>query len=270
MNHHNVESHLLRRRARTSGSLAARAYDWQEAARLERYERETANLFAMHVTCSELDRQRLMRIAPNIRCCVVPNGVDVEYFESKPRPAPDPTFAFVGTLGWGPNREAAEILCRELWPAVVAEWPHARMYLVGANPPRCARELAARDRRFVVTGFADDVRPYMAESSFFLCPIKEGGGTKLKILNAMAMGKVVIADPVACEGINVTSGSEVVLAASANDYVHAVRALLGDPERYAQVVKAARRRVEMEYAYDVIGRDLDRLYRAAHESFASR
>lgn len=266
MNHHNIESHLLHRRARKTGSVLARAYYRQEAARLETYERKTAGRFRLHVVCSELDRQRLLEVSPGLRCCVVPNGVDVGYFEKRPGKPPSPTFTFIGTLGWGPNRDAVESLVAELWPAIVSEWPHAKMYVVGSNPPRSATDLAGRDERFVVTGFADDVRPYMRESSFFLCPIRDGGGTKLKILNAMAMGMVVLADPIAYEGIEVSPGSDAVLAEAPDDYVRAVREMLADPARYADVADAAHRLIETRYAYEVIGRDLDRRYRSVVEA----
>jgi glycosyltransferase involved in cell wall biosynthesis len=269
MNHHNIESQLLDRRARSSGSFARRAYDWQEAVRLRRYERRTAGRFALHVTCSELDRQRFLTIAPDANCCVVPNGVDIEYFAPRPRSVPEPTFVFCGTLGWGPNRLAAERIAKEIWPALAHEWPQSRLFLVGAQPPEIARALAARDERFVVTGFVDDVRPYIAAASFFLCPIREGGGTKLKILNAMSMAAVVVADRVACEGIRAEPEREVLLAASAPDYVAAVRRLLADPARHRQIGAAAHRRVATEYSYEVIGRDMDLKYRAVRAAFAT-
>lgn len=270
MNHHNIESHLLLRRARSSGSLARRAYDWQEATRLRRFERRSAGEFALHVTCSDLDRQRLLEIAPGTDCHVVPNGVDIEYFSARPRATPDPSFVFVGTLGWGPNRLAAETIARELWPALAREWPEARMSLVGSHPPEACRDLAARDRRVVATGFVDDVRPYIADASFFICPIREGGGTKLKILNAMSMGAVVIADPIACEGIHAVPERELVFASSTEDYVAAVRRLLAHPPSFAQIAAGARRRIEAEYSYEVIGRDMDARYRSVRAAFEAR
>lgn len=270
MNHHNIESHLLHRRARGDGPFVARAYDWQEAIRLERYERQTADRFQSHVTCSELDKERLLRIAPAARCCVIPNGVDLEYFEPRLSSAPEPTFSFVGTLGWGPNRDAADTIATRLWPALAREWPQAKMYLVGANPPPSARAVAARDPRFVVTGFTDDVRPHLAATSFFVCPITEGGGTKLKILNAMALGKVVIAHPIACEGIDVVPGNNALLASSVDDYIRETRALLADTPRYLRIARAARELIETRYAYAVIGREMDREYRAVHATFGSQ
>jgi glycosyltransferase involved in cell wall biosynthesis len=135
------------------------------------------------------------------------------------------------------------------------------MVLVGSQPPAAARDLAARDARFTVTGFVEDVRSHIAGASFFVCPIREGGGTKLKILNAMSMAAVVIADPIACEGIHAEPGRELLLASSPAEYVAAARRLIENPPLHREIGRAARARVAAEYSYEVIGRDLDRRYR---------
>jgi glycosyltransferase involved in cell wall biosynthesis len=270
MNHHNIESHLLERRAAKTRSWLARTYLRQEATRLRGYEQDTAQAFTLHVTCSELDADRLRSIRADAPVVVVPNGVDLGYFtRAAPVTAPRPAFAFVGTLGWGPNRDAAEMLARSVWPALAAEWPTATMDLVGSRPPPVASALARTDPRFTVTGFVDDERPYLAGASFFLCPIKDGGGTKLKILNAMAMGSVVIADPIACEGIDATPGVELMTAATTADYVAAARALLSEPERYLAMAAAARKRIEQKYSYAAIGLALKTCYESVVESFRS-
>lgn len=263
MNHHNIESHLLLRRAKKSRSPAARAYFRHEGNRLQAYECRTAGQFDLHVTCSDLDAERLAEVRPGIDCRVIPNGVDTEYFVAQPHAVPAPTFCFVGSLGWGPNREAAEILATELWPHLARSWPDATLTLVGSKPPDVAVALARRDARFRVTGYVDDVRPHIAESSFFICPIRDGGGTKLKVLNAMGMAAVVIADPIACEGIGVTEGRDVLFASTPEQYVGAVRSMLEAPSAYRTMAESAHALIEREYSYEVIGERLDRYYTAA-------
>jgi glycosyltransferase involved in cell wall biosynthesis len=129
--------------------------------------------------------------------------------------------------------------------------------------------VARTDPRFTVTGFVDDESPHLTRASFFLCPIKDGGGTKLKILNAMAMGSVVIADPVACEGIDATPGVELMTAATAHEYVAAARALLCEPERYFAMAAAARKCIEQKYSYSAIGLALKTCYESVVESFSA-
>jgi len=128
----------------------------------------------------------------------------------------------------------------------------------------------AADLPFVVTGFAEDVRPHMADSSFFVCPIRDGGGTKLKILNAMAMETVVIADPVALEGIDVEPGTNVIVARSPDEYTRAVRTLLSDPAAYRRMAAAARQLVATRYAYEIIGQELEQKYRSVHAAHPKR
>ena len=268
MNHHNVESHLLFRRAEKTHSIPRKLYFRQEARRLQEFERQTASDYQLHVTCSDLDRQRLAASAPDAKSCVIPNGVDIAFFDRQVPAEPQPVFSFAGTLGWGPNREAAETIVSSLWPAISSKWPEARMVLIGSNPPQSALNLARRDKRFVVTGFVDDVRPHLAQSSFFLCPIRDGGGTKLKILNAMAMGKVVIADPIAVEGISVSSGQHAFLASTPTEYVDTAARLIDNRDTFLKVAGAARALIEQQYSYEVIGKELDIRYQQAKDDFA--
>jgi glycosyltransferase involved in cell wall biosynthesis len=154
-----------------------------------------------------------------------------------------------------------------LWPLLTREWPTLTMDIVGANAPAAAVELSRRDPRFKVHGFVDDVRPIMARATAFVCPIDDGGGTKLKVLDAMAMGKVMVANPIACEGIEVTEGTNVLFARTPEEYIEQLRGILFDGERRRQMGNAARKMVEDRYSYTAIGRRLAELYaRHAGES----
>src|SRR5690606_22417882 len=125
--------------------------------------------------------------------------------------------------------------------------PGLEVDVIGAQPPPALRALAAADPRFHVHGFVDDVRPAMARAAVYVCPIRDGGGTKLKILDALAMGMAIVAHPVACEGIDVTPGRDVLLAEDAAGFADAIRALLRDPARRRALGAAARRLAETRY-----------------------
>lgn len=261
LDHHNIESHLLLRRASRSADPLRRAYFWQEGKRLESWEKRWCPRFAQNIACSDLDAERLAALCPGSALSVIPNPVDVEYFRPDPARREDPwRLVFVGTLSWDPNRDAVELIARELWPRLRAEFPQLQMDVVGAHPPESILELSRRDPSFRVHGFVDDIRPIVDAAAVYLCPIRDGGGTKLKILDACAMQKAVVADPIACEGIAVTDGRDVRFAQTPEEYVAQVRRLLADPALRAAQGAAARALMEQRYSTESIGRQLSDLF----------
>lgn len=261
LGHHNIESHLLLRRAESERNPLKKLYFWQEGRRVQRYEARVAQIFKAHVTCSDLDCERLRAIAPGANAIAIPNGVDVEYFRSAAASnANPPSLIFVGSLNWYPNVDAVLFLLNEVWPAVKAAVPDLRLDIVGSAPPRAVLEAAAQLDHVTVHGFVNDVRPLMDKATLYVCPIRDGGGTKLKLLDAFAMQKCVIAHPVACEGIDVTPGRDVELADSAGAFVEAIRRLLADPAGRGRRGQAARQLVVARYSFAEIGRRLCGLF----------
>jgi glycosyltransferase involved in cell wall biosynthesis len=263
LDHHNVESHLLLRRASRSANPVRRAYFWQEGKRVESWEKRWCERFSRNITCSDLDARRLRELCPGADFAVVPNPTDVEFFRPDPARREDPQrLVFVGTLSWDPNRDAVEFIVRELWPRLRALLPGIEMDVVGAHPPEAALALSRRDPAFRVHGFVGDFRPIVDAAAVYLCPIRDGGGTKLKILDAFAMQKAVVADAIACEGIAVTDGRDVALARTPDEYVAQIRQLLADPSRRAALGEAARALVEQRYSAASVGRQLSDLFEA--------
>ena len=256
LDHHNIESHMLWRRADNESSPVPRWYYRREAAKLEACERRHCPAFALNITCSDLDTERLRQIAPGARVETVPNGVDVDFFRPGDRRQVADRLIFVGTLNWYPNVEAVRYIAREIWPGLKQRLPGATIDIIGANPPQELLDLAARDRSFRVHGFVDDLHPFMDEAAVYVCPIMDGGGTKLKVLDALAMAKAVVAHPIACEGIAVTDGLDVRLAETPAAFIDTICALCGDEAARLSLGRAARRLAESRYAYDAIGRQL--------------
>jgi len=260
LDHHNIKSHMLLRRAENENNLLKKWYFHQEGQRLERVEKQVCPKFSLNITCSEIDAQRLRDIAPGSRVTEIPNGVDISYFKRNCPQTDKPALIFVGTLSWYPNIEAVLFIAEALWPALKKKIPEVVFHIVGANPPDALLSLAGADRNFKVHGFVDDVREYMQESAVYVCPITDGGGTKLKILDALAMEMPIVAHPIACEGIQVTAGENVIFAESVQAYVEAISGLLGNPEQRREMGKQARKLIENTYAYSQIGRGLSEQY----------
>ncbi|HEY6927053.1 MAG TPA: glycosyltransferase [Steroidobacteraceae bacterium] len=264
LGHHNIESHMLLRRADNERNPLKRLYFWQEGRRVQRYEARTAGLFEAHVACSELDCERLRKIAPAAKAVAIPNGVDIEYFRSIAAAiSSPPSIIFVGSLNWYPNVAAVLFLLKEIWPAVKAAVPDLRLDIVGSAPPQAVLGAAAALEHVTVHGFVNDVRPLMNAATLYVCPIRDGGGTKLKLLDAFAMCKCVIAHPIACEGIDVTPGRDVEFADSAGAFVEAIRRMLADPAERARRGQAARQLVVERYSFAEIGRRLCEVFESA-------
>jgi glycosyltransferase involved in cell wall biosynthesis len=267
LTHHNIESHMMLRRADNAGNSLARAYFREEGRRLQELERQVAPRFAAHITCSDLDRQRLQEIVPAANTVVVPNGVDCDYFASEGRPVRPGSLVFVGTMNWYPNVQAMVYFLREIWPGLKARVPAVTLDIAGSNPPESLVQMARSLPDVTVHGYLPDVRPLIDSAAIFVCPIRDGGGTKLKILDAFAMKKCVVAHPIACEGIEVTAGKDVVLASTPAEFILEIESLLGDAQRRSALAGAARSLVETRYSYREIGaRFNETLEQAAREA----
>jgi polysaccharide biosynthesis protein PslH len=260
LGHHNIESHMLFRRGENERNFLKRMYYHLEGARVRRYESRVAGDFDLHITCSDLDCARLRAVAPSAHVVAVPNGVDAEYFRPIDCHSKVPSLIFVGSLNWYPNVDAVLFLLREVWPIAKARQPHLRLDIVGSAPPQSVSSLAAGLKDVRVHGFVDDVRPLMDAATLYVCPIRDGGGTKLKLLDAFAMEKCVIAHPIACEGIDVTPGVNVQLAESAENFADAIDRLVSDSAARLNMGHAARSLVLKQYAFSQIGRQLCDLF----------
>jgi len=265
LDHHNIESHMLLRRSENESNLLKKWYYYQEGKRLQKFEKKFCPLFALNITCSKMDKDRLRTIAPASNIEEIPNGVDIEFVKPSGVVQQEKSLIFIGRLNWYPNVEAVRFIAHDLWPYLKDTMPEICFDIIGANPPEFLSELAEKDKNFRVHGFVDDMRPFLEKASIYICPIRDGGGTKLKILDAFAMGKAVVAHPIACEGINTIDGVNVVYANDIGTYVEKIIKLINNADYREQLGKAARQLVEQEYSFVNIGEKLSNLYRLMYK-----
>ncbi len=256
LDHHNIESHMLFRRAENETNPLKKAYFWQEGKRIEQAEQKYCPQFDINITCSDIDTQRLKEISPESKVTTIPNGVDTDFFSTRQAPELPNSLIFVGTLSWYPNAEAVLFIAEQLWETLSNQIPDITIDIIGANPPKALLAAAEKFKNFNVHGFVDDIRPYIDRASLYVCPISDGGGTKLKILDAFAMSKAVVAHPIACEGIDVTPDKNVAYASTVEEYVQQIKSLLKNPEQRQQLGTNARKLVEDKYSYASIGKTL--------------
>jgi glycosyltransferase involved in cell wall biosynthesis len=239
---HNVESALVASYASARRGAPA-ALLRVEAAALRRMERRTIGEFDHVVVVSERERARLTAGARSVLVC--PNGREPAVVLPD---APDATVAFVATMGWAPNVDAAVWLGREIWPEVLARVPHAQLLLVGKDPAPAVRALAGENVE--VTGTVADVTPYLARARVVVAPLRAGGGTRLKILEALDLGRPVVATSVGCEGMEDLAGRGVVVADTVAALAEAIAGLLLDPDRASSLGRSGHDAVAAGHTWD--------------------
>jgi glycosyltransferase involved in cell wall biosynthesis len=253
---------MLFRRAENSRNPLARFYFWQEAHRLRRFETRISTQFAAHIVCSDLDRERLREVMTTARVHTIPNGVDDAYFMPLGTAERQNSLVFVGSMNWYPNVDAVLFLLQEIWPRVIRAFPSACLDIVGANAPESVKRAAKAHSGVTVHGYVEDIRPLVDSAALYVCPIRDGGGTKLKVLDALAMAKCIVAHPIACEGIAVTPGRDIVYATTAEEFADSIRRLFRDPAERSRIGAAARTLAVERYSFASIGAALSDLLEA--------
>lgn len=258
---HNVEYILLERRAKTQRG-AAKAFWAAQAARLKRFEAAAVRAATRTIAVSDVDAEILRGLVPGAEVRVVPNGVDGAFFQPGDEPDDSDNLVFVGAMTHYPNVDSVKHFVEDIWPRVRAARPAARLTVVGAHPPAAIRGYNGRDG-VEVAGQVPDIRPYVQKAAVYVVPLRVGGGTRLKILDAMAMGKAIVSTPVGCEGLEVSDGENIAVAASPEDFAHRTLALMDDAAARAAMGQAARRTVLDRYGWSRLGDLQEAVYQEA-------
>jgi sugar transferase (PEP-CTERM/EpsH1 system associated) len=269
---HNVESEIWRRHAETRTNPLMRVLYRQQYRRMLRFERRSVARFDRVLAVSDADRDTFARLFPGAihrRVHVIPTGVDASFFTPSGLPSrpDDRSIVFTGSMDWLPNEDAMLFFCREVLPLVRAAEPGATLSIVGRAPTPAVQRLAA-EHGVHVTGRVDDVRPYLEDATVFAVPLRIGGGTRLKIFEAMAMGKAVVSTTVGAEGLDVEPGVHVMLADDPQSFADAVVALFRDVERRRQLEQAGRALVIERYDWSAVAVALEHALAAAADQLA--
>jgi polysaccharide biosynthesis protein PslH len=253
---HNVEYRIWQRLARTESRAVVRRLLEIEWRKMGRYEAAACHRASRTVVVSETDRALLGELAPGARIEAVPTGVDTTYFAPNGTPEGRFDVVFTGPMDWYPNEDAMVYFMEKILPVVRRELPEARATVVGRNPGDPLRQMAAR-AGVRVTGTVGDVRPFVERAAVYVVPLRVGGGTRLKIFEALAMGKAVVATSVGVEGLPLVPGRDYILADEPDDFARAVVDLVRDPERRRALGRQGRRLVEERYSWPQIARTFE-------------
>jgi polysaccharide biosynthesis protein PslH len=268
LDEHNVEYKILERCEEVEKSPVKRHAYHDQAVKMWTFEADMAQKFQCVFACSEDDRVLLNRITSGmIPIHVIPNGVDTEFFQpSKPKTGMEDALVFTGSMDWLPNDDGITYFCQEILPLVWQSKSDVKLYVVGKNPSAAVRELAEKDKRVIITGRVDDVRPYIERSKVFIVPLRIGGGTRLKILEAMSMEKAVVSTTIGAEGIKHTKDVNIALADSPPQFAQAILDLIAQPRKIEAMGAEGRKLVCKQYDWNVVGEKLNAIYeKAIHE-----
>lgn len=265
LNHHDLESYKIELRARKERNPLLRWYFRLESAKLAAAERKWCPRFMVNVVVSEDEGAMLSRACPDLRVRVVANGVDTKYFTPRPDPGTK-ILIFCGSLDMHPNQEAMEYFLKRIWPRIVLHSPHTQLYVVGRKPPEWLKQEEKTDSRIRVTGFVDDVRPYFQKAALCVCPILTGGGTRLKILDSLAMGVPVVATKFAASGLSLEHDKHLLLADTEEQFANHIRRLLDDASLRLRLANEGAKRVNQIYSWTVVGQTLLETYDLARHN----
>jgi glycosyltransferase involved in cell wall biosynthesis len=240
--------------SRGPAMVARRALDY---VKFHRYQRAVLPHVSVCNMVSQADRLSIQESVPGLEVSVISNGVDSEYFRSRGAAKQPRSMVFEGSMDFPPNADAARYFCREILPLVVAAEPRASLTLVGKAPGPEVRGLSGE--RVRVTGFVDDVRPYLDRAEVFVSPLISGSGIKNKVLQAWAMELPVVATPISTGGLSAAAGRNILLAETPADFAASVLRLFEDPELRRELGRNARATVLEHSSWEAKAQAMERV-----------
>jgi len=262
---HNVESLRLYRWMKVHNNPLFKAYLWFQYQKMRLFEKRICSTVTHCTVVSHHDLILLGNLCEKGHFSVIPNGVDTDYFCPMEGPSFPLRMVWVGGMKSPYNADAVDYFLAKIWPIIREAVPSASIDFIGAAPTDRLLRCAAQDRRLNVLGFLPDIRRQVQQAGVFIAPIRSGSGTKLKVLNAMAQAKAVVATTCAAEGIEAQDGKHIFIAQDHRHFADLVIRLLRHPQIAEQVGRDARRLIEETYSWRVIARDLDVLYESFHQ-----
>ena len=256
---HNVETEIWRRHVQVGGNPLWKLVALREYRTMANYEKRYLSLADHVLAVSEVDRQSLSSMVDVDKLSVIPTGVDVEYFSPSGDVPPPDSLVFTGAMDWIPNQEGMLYFMKQILPLVRNEIPGTTLSIVGRSPSEKLR-VTAREVGVEVTGRVDDIRPYVRKAAVYVVPLRVGSGTRLKIFEAMAMGKAVVSTTLGAEGLPITNGENIVLADTPEEFARRVSQLLRDPAERARLGAAARQLVERHYSWATVSLHFDEVF----------
>ena len=255
----NVDSAIWRRLCGETANPFYKFAYWTQQLAFQRYERVLSPKFDAVTCTSDIDAAVFQRHCAADTIEIIPNGVDVTHYQPDFTSEAPAHLIYIGSMDWYPNEDAVAFFADEVLPSIQDKVPDVQFSIVGGNPSARVQRLAERES-IVVTGRVPEIKPYFAEATVFVVPLRIGSGTRLKILEALAMGKAIVSTSVGAEGLDLKDGDEILIADEPTAFADAVTRFLTDASLRRTVGENGRARVEQDYDWRSIGEKLHNLY----------
>ena len=255
---HNVEAEIWRRHFEVQTNAVKKRYLYWQWRKMQKFEKSACQRMDRVVAVSEADSQMMERDYGLQKVYDIPTGVDVDFFKPNgvlnPRPN---SLVFTGSMDWLPNEDAINYFTQQILPLIRNSVPDVSITVVGRNPSRKLQELGKRESSITVTGRVDDVRPYMEKAAAYVVPLRIGGGTRLKIYEALAMEKPTISTTVGAEGLDISNGEHILLADTPADFANAVVRVFREPHFAQQLGSQAAQTVRERFSWHKVAVEFD-------------
>jgi polysaccharide biosynthesis protein PslH len=251
---HNVEAVIWQRHYEVARNPLWKALSWLEWKRMAATEQRYLQKADHVIAVSENDRDAFSRFLDPQKLTVTATGADTEFFQPSGEKEIPNSLVFTGSMDWLPNEDGIFYFASEVLPLVRRQAPDVTLCVVGRKPSQRLRELASRVPNIQLTGWVEDVRPYLAQCAVCIVPLRIGGGTRLKIFEAMSMAKAVVSTSIGAEGLPVRNREHLLLADDSATFAESALRLLGNASLRAQIGQAARHLVEENYSWVMVSK----------------
>lgn len=262
---HNIESTIIKRYFLNERNVFKKLFALIEYRKFENFQKKMWKKFNCCIVCSPVDKNIVMQKVKGINIFIINNGVDSSYFTADSYPLFKNSLLYTGQIGWYPNEDALIHFIKKIYPIIKKEEPLINFWIVGDSPSKRLQQLAKKDMSIILTGFVDDVRPYMGEAVVYVVPLRIGSGTRLKILEALSMKKAIVSTGIGCEGLEVKDNKHLLIRDDPEEFAGAVIELLRDDKLRKELGENGRKLIEEKYDWQVVFKNLDEILDAAYE-----
>jgi len=252
---HNAEYIFWKRIYKEENNIFKKLLFWWQSLKILNYEKKITNIFDKCFMISSIDQMNLKKINPYVKAQVISTGINIQDYQiSQPGKIIPFSMLYVGDFSWLPNLKGILWFLTKVWPEIKKLFPKAKIFIVGKKPPKDI--LGYKNNDIIVTGYVKDVKPWIDKSEIFLVPLFSGGGIRIKILEAMAIGKPIISTPVGAEGIDVENKKNILMADNKEDFIKNIKILFNNKEIRENLAKNSIKLIRDKYSFNAIERNI--------------